>query len=428
MGQRLGTTDSSGILRCIVIHHHLVAFVISPSYSQSHLWRALLRTEVIAICLVVFCADVVTGMIVATFSRFATNLGASVALVGGLTGFMALVSIGAALPIGLLSDRVGRRRVIAGGMVCFALSSLLYTVAPNPYWLFPVRILAALAMIAVFMMGMAYLGDIVTESERGLAVGLYATSMGMGFTVGPALGGFLAERYDYAVAYRVAALLALVGFLMAVRGLAKPAHRTAATQPPPLATQLRLLLRNPNLLAASSGALVNSLAFGVLFAFFPLYAAANGYTDAAIGTLLAGRALASTLIRIPIGLLATRLPNWLLLCFALLLMALVHLTIAWALVIPFWPLWLMVEGIAYGMFLVSGQSFVTKHTTAADRGAAIGIYGMAGSIGGALGPFTLGLVAAQWGLAPVFSLTGVVVLSGMIAVWLLRAPAAKIPA
>jgi MFS family permease len=193
-----------------------------------------------------------------------------------------------------------------------------------------------------------------------------------------------------------------------------------------LATQLRLLMRNPNLLAASSGTLVNSLAFGVLFAFFPLYAAANGRTDAAIGALLAGRALASTITRIPTGLLATRLPNWLLMAVALLLMAAIQLTIVWSLLIPAWPLLLMVEGIGYGMFLVAGQSFVTKHAAPADRGAAIGIYGMAGSIGGALGPTLLGLVAAQWGLAAVFPLTGGVLLVGIVVVWLLRVPVPKI--
>ena len=120
--------------------------ILSPATSRP--WRTLLRTEVLAICFVVFCADVVSGMVTATFSRFATNLGASVALVGALTGFMALVSIFVALPMGLLSDRLGRRWVVAGGMLGLALSTLLYTLAPSPYWLFPVRMLAALAMLA----------------------------------------------------------------------------------------------------------------------------------------------------------------------------------------------------------------------------------------------------------------------------------------
>ena len=394
--------------------------ILSPATSRP--WRTLLRTEVLAICFVVFCADVVSGMVTATFSRFATNLGASVALVGALTGFMALVSIFVALPMGLLSDRLGRRWVVAGGMLGLALSNLLYTLAPSPYWLFPVRMLAALAMFAVFMMGMAYLGDVVSDSERGLAVGFYSTSMGLGFTVGPALGGLLAESYGYAAAYRAAALLALVGCGVAFWGLRREGRSmtTVNQQRPAPLPQLRLLVRNPQLLAASSGALINSLAFAILFAFFPLYAAANGRTDAAIGALLAGRALASAFTRLPTGLLATRLSNRLLMSIALSLTAIVHLTLFWPGFAPNWGGLLMLEGIAYGMFLVAGQSFVTKHAGPSERGAAIGLYGMASSIGGAVGPFVLGIVATWWGLPTVFALTALVILVGIGLIWLLR--------
>lgn len=388
----------------------------SPSVARP--WRALFRIEVLAICFIVFCADVVTGMVTATFSRFATDLGASVALVGTLTGFTGLVSIVAALPLGVLSDQVGRRWVVAGGMLCFTLANLFYTFAPNPYWLFPGRILTAVAMLAVFTLGMAYLGDVVSEAERPLAVGLYSTSMGLGFTVGPALGGLLAERYGYGWAYQGAGLLALVGVGVALWGLAPVGQRALRTlQRPSLRAQLQLLMRNPPLVAASSGALVNSLAFASLFAFFPLYAAANGRSDVAIGALLAGRALASTVTRIPTGLLATRLSNRGLLGVALLLLATVHFTLAWPSLMRHWGIILVVEGIAYGMFLVAGQSFVTKHAGAGERGAALGLYGMAGSIGSAVGPVVLGVVATVWGLAAVFPLTGLLILLGIGLIW-----------
>lgn len=387
------------------------------------IWRTLIRTDVLAICAVVFLADVIMGMIFATFSLFATSLGASVALVGLLTSFMGLISIGSAVPIGILSDQVGRRRVITGGMLLFALANLLYTLAPNPYWLFPARFFMAIGAIAVFMMGMAYLGDVVSDQERGLAVGLFSTSMGLGFTVGPALSGLLVAAAGYQLAYQVAAVLALVGCGIALGGLAKPATRTAAsTQAVPLVAQLRLLLRNRNLLAASVGTLTNSLAFSSLFAFFPLYAVAQGRADVAIGALLAGRALASTVTRIPTGLLATRFSNRWLMMVALLLTTLVHLMLIWPPLATSWTLLLMVDGIAYGMFLVAGQSFVTKHATAAERGTAIGLYGMAGGIGSTLGPLLLGGLAAAWGVAVVFPATAVLVMGGIGVVFGLRVP------
>ena len=185
----------------------------------------LIRPEIVSICLVVFMADLVAGIVVPTFSLYATSLGASLALVGALTGMAGLTSIFASLPIGMLSDVQGRKKIIVGGMFLFALSSFLYTIVPNPLLLFPIRVLASLGMVAVFMVGVAYVGDVVEREERGLALGLYSTGMALGFTIGPAVGGFVAEQFGYRASYLVATLISLVGVAIAIRGLDSGSHR-----------------------------------------------------------------------------------------------------------------------------------------------------------------------------------------------------------
>ena len=388
----------------------------------ANLIALLRRPEILAICAVVFMADVQMGIVASTFSLYAGSLGATPALIGALTGFTSLIAMGAALPIGVLSDRRGRRNVIAAGMLCFVLAPWLYTLAPTAWWLFPTRALASLGALAVFMVSAAYLGDIVTRQERGLAVGIFATAMSLGFTVGPALGGLIAARYGYHASYYLAALLALIGFGVALRGLKRisalslsPGRSPSVAQ----AGQLRLLLRNPLLMAASLGNLCNNMAYGVLFGFFPLYAATLGLDEAAIGGLFAARALASTVTRLPTGLLTTRLPSHLLLSAALLLDLLVMLALAGTTQPLLLALLLAGDGIAYGMFLTAGQSLVTETAGAAERGAAIGLYTVAGSIGGAAGPFALGLVAEAWGLASVFVATAALMLLGVALLWVL---------
>ena len=85
------------------------------------------------------------------------------------------------------------------------------------------------------------------------------------------------------------------------------------------------------------------------------------------------------------------------------------------------------EGIAFGMFLTSGQAFVTEHSTEDNRGTAIGVYSMAGSIGATMGPFVLGLVADVWGLAAVFQITGALVFTGIGVLWYLRSRQHRVP-
>ena len=166
------------------------------------IWRIVRRPEILSVFVVVFTADVVAGITIPTFSLYAVSLGASLALVGILTGAGGLTSIFASVPVGALSDARGRKVILSTGILIFSLTAFLYTIAPTPILLLPARILASLGLVSVFMVGIAYVGDRVSRQERGLAVGLYTTAMGLGFTVGPALGGFVSAKYGYRASYR----------------------------------------------------------------------------------------------------------------------------------------------------------------------------------------------------------------------------------
>lgn len=77
-------------------------------------------------------------------------------------------------------------------------AALTFSLAPNAYLLIPGRVLTGLATILTFTIGAALLGDLTRGPERGYAFGLYATAMGLGFAVGPLVGGLLRESYGIA--------------------------------------------------------------------------------------------------------------------------------------------------------------------------------------------------------------------------------------
>ncbi|MBI5029055.1 MAG: MFS transporter [Chloroflexi bacterium] len=379
--------------------------------------RGLWRKEIIVLCSVVFLADVVAGIVSPTFSLYAKSLGVSVVVIGALGGVMGLTQILAAVPIGMISDTRGRKAVISAGMLFFAASSFLYTIVPDVYLLFPYRMLAGLAMIATFFVGMAHIGDIVTKQERGLAIGVYSTALALGFTIGPIIGGMIAAAYGYAASYYIAAAIALCGFALAQFGLSN-AKSVAKLKSPAasLSSKLGLMLRNPNILVAGLANLVFSTVFsGAVTNFFPLYAASLSIGDAVIGSMFALRAFMSMLTRIPTGLLTTRVASKIVMVIALGLAMAAMFAIAINAQPVLLTLFLAVEGVSFGMFLTSGQAFVIEHSTEADRGTAIGIYSMTGSIGATLGPFVFGVVANLWGLAMVFQVTGLLVMGGIVA-------------
>ena len=110
-----------------------------PSTSS---WRHLLRREMFALLWVIFIADVVVGYLLPVFPLRAQEIGASLLLIGSLAAFNGATQVAASVPIGLISDRHGRRRLIAFGSLCFVVAAILLALAPAPLWLPPAPAIA----------------------------------------------------------------------------------------------------------------------------------------------------------------------------------------------------------------------------------------------------------------------------------------------
>lgn len=374
-----------------------MAGVVAPAAVR----RVRIPGEVAAICLVIVLADIVVGIVAPTFPLHAQGLGLSLETIGWLKALSGLVSLCLALPIGLLSDRIGRRPVIIGGMGCFAAGMLAIGLAGGLPLLVVGMLCIGIAGVCTFQIGAAHLGDVTEPGQRSMAFKLYATAMGFGFTIGPLIGGQLAEYVGTASAYFVGVGVALAGGALAARSLGG----------------ILGMVRRPDLALASLGTLLMSWTFnGAISTFFPLYGDALGLSAATIGGLFAIRAMVSALGRIPNGLIAKRLGNpavmlGALVANALAMLALTFVTQTWLL-----ALLLVCEGLAFGAYIVSGQTFVADRTTSENRGTAVGLYAMAGSIGATAAPAGLGAVADRWGLAATFGSTGVLVAVGVMVI------------
>jgi len=396
---------------------------------MKNLQRLLRNKELLALCFMIFTADIVSGIVSPTFSLYATSLGASLALIGVLSAVVGLTRILSSVPIGVIADAKGRKNLLSAGMLFHAAATFLYAAVPNPYLLLPIRILTGWAIISTFFMGVAYLGDVVALHERGLAIGLYTTFMGLGFTIGSLIGGALVATYGYAVCYRVATAVALLGFVIARRGLVNRSTNSRGTATPKestgspdmsLSAKLSTMIKQPALLAASlANALMSAVFGGAITNFFPLYAVSLSAGEAAIGSMFAVRSFMSALSRVPTGFLTTRLPSAGLMAAALVLVTFSVISMSFTTTPALLGVFLAGEGIAFGMFITSGQTFVSEHASEADRGTAVGIYSMAGSIGSTAGPFFLGLIANWWGIATTFRVTGAMVFVGIVVLWLL---------
>lgn len=123
---------------------------------------------------------------------------------------------------GRLSDRVGRRPVLLATIAGTALSLLALGLAPSFGWLLAARILGG-AFGANVSVASAYIADVTGESERTRWMGMLGASFGVGFLLGPAIGGALAP-FGYEVPMLFAAGLAAANWLHALVALPEPSR------------------------------------------------------------------------------------------------------------------------------------------------------------------------------------------------------------
>lgn len=113
--------------------------------------------------------------------------------------------------MGGLSDRYGRRPVLLASLFGFGVDYLFLAFAPTLPWLFVGRVIAGI-MGASFTTAAAYIADVSTPETRAQNFGIIGAAFGLGFIIGPMLGGFL-EEYGSRVPFIVSAVLSLINWL-----------------------------------------------------------------------------------------------------------------------------------------------------------------------------------------------------------------------
>ncbi len=130
--------------------------------------------------------------------------------------------------IGGLSDRFGRRPVLLGSLFGFTIDYLFLVFAPSIGWLFVGRIVAG-ALGASFTTAGAYIADISTPETRGQNFGIVGAAFGLGFIIGPTLGGLLGDmgpRVPFMAGAALTMINWLYGYFILPESL-KPENRRA---------------------------------------------------------------------------------------------------------------------------------------------------------------------------------------------------------
>ena len=320
------------------------------------------------------------------------------------------------LTAGRLGDRLGRRRLLLGGLLLFAVACGLCGVAPGLDWLIGARILQGLGAAVMMAMALAMVGDTVTKARTGRVMGLLGTMSALGTAMGPSVGGLLLSVWGWRALFWVGVPLGLLASALAYRCLPTDQWRASAKGP-----SLWSTLKDASLRASLGMSALVSAVIMATFVVGPFYLSRGlGLDPQWMGLTMAVGPCVAALTGVPAGRLTDRLGSQrvtfaglgLLLCGALVLALITGLAAYLAALI------ILTSG--YSLFQAANNTAVMSDVDATRRGAVSGLLNLSRNLGLIVGAWALGAVFA-WATPDVTHATAQSVANGLHATFAVAA-------
>jgi MFS family permease len=232
--------------------------------------------------------------IAATLGRYASDRHASLIQLGLLLALYDGAEVFLKPAFGALADRIGPRPVLLGGLVAFAAASAGFVAAGNPDALAVTRLAQGAAAAAFSPAASTLVARLSPDNQQGRWFGSYGAWKGLGYTLGPLLGGALVSLGGFALLFAT-----LAGLALAVAGWAIAAVPFSPPLPKARQTVVGLVRRltQPAFLQPTLALAAATAALSVGVGFLPVRGAAAGLGPLATGAVVALLAASAALIQ-----------------------------------------------------------------------------------------------------------------------------------
>ncbi|AKA39470.1 MFS transporter [Yersinia ruckeri] len=321
--------------------------------------------------------------------------GASEALIGIAIGIYGLAQAIFQIPFGLVSDRIGRKPLIVGGLLIFALGSVIAAISDSIWGIILGRALQGSGAIAAAVM--ALLSDLTREQNRTKAMAFIGVSFGITFAIAMVLGPIVTHAFGLSALFWAIAVLALLGIVITLAVVPSTDTHVLNRESSIVKGSVNKVLKNSRLLKLNFGIMCLHILLMSSFVVLPQAMAKAGLQPEQHWKVYLVTMLVSFMAVVPFIIYAEVKRQMKQVFIGCVFVLLIAELVLWA---SGEHLWGIIAGIqiffiAFNVMEAILPSLISKESPAGYKGTAMGIYSTSQfigvAIGGSLGGWLFGL-------------------------------------
>lgn len=330
---------------------------------------------------------------------FVAGMGGSPEIIGIISAISPLAGILFSFPIGFMSDRMGRRKILIISGSIFLLAPLMYVFVSNALVLIPIRFFHGLATALLGPVASAAIAE-VYDNNKGEKLGIYSSATLIGRTIAPIVGGAIISYWmykggllPYKLVYITAFAVSIPVFIFCffIKDAEQKQEITKSTCEE-FINSVRYFFGERRLVSTALVDMATYFAFGVFETYLPIYLTNKRYSAGLIGLIFSIQILSIALTKPLFGKIADRIDKRFQIAIGLMVLG------SAVLLIPFFTdeILIIVISLIFGL----GMSFSTVATSAytgeiankTKLGAAMGALSTVMDIGHSSGPLITGFI------------------------------------
>jgi MFS family permease len=358
---------------------------------------------------------------------FSQAIGANDSVIGLIAAVSPLAGILFSFPVGVLSDYIGRKRLLFASGVVFLTAPLMYLFITDPFWLIPVRFFHGMATAILGPVISAVIAERFPET-KGAMLGQYSSATLVGRTIAPLAGGIIISSFlmypgliPYQMVYATAALAAIPVLIITIlyRETGQIPH--GLIQASRFRSSFVAFFSHAGLRATALVDMATYFSFGAFETFLPLFLASQGIGPYLTGIIFAVQVLIIAGTKPFFGNIADRIDKRIQIISGLVILgssvALIPITT------DFFTILLIsaIFGLGMSLSTVATSAYVADIAQKEQVGASMGALSSTMDIGHSAGPLVTGIVITSIGYSAgffaSFLLAGVIAVFFALSVW-----------